>query len=825
MKVREWGIVLCFLSAVPCAGREIVVDGAGSADCLTIGEAIGKALPGDTITIRAGVYREEVYLEGKSGTAAKPIVIQSDPTAPPGSVVIDGSRTVSARKWYRFMSSRYGVHKNHNIWWTAHDPNMNCKGRELQQNARPYKLHKGWYDWDGSRGGTARWGACQLFKDGRQLQLVPHHPRAGKMSDLFHADSEETQAEDYITASNLKFLRQGQWIWYDDGRTDGADKDEEPVRHPLEIQHRIFVRLPEGKTPSDTDLSYTVRTTGISIEACSHITIHGLRIRRALTGVSVTKGCQGIRLQGLVIEQFGAGRKFYYSDVAKQHLYNAGAGIRVHTSSCEIVDCLIQNGMNCGVSAWGNRSSENRLKILFCTIRNIGPHIWGGGWAHGKGKGIGTGNFDNVLIAKNVIQNCTNCGYWIDGGSGDRNITVISNRFENCRGISIFSETHIEGVLVAYNVIDGVDRCFRIGPISRRSRLIGNIFRDARVGGTTGVMKSRMEGQTDTVDWFALVGNVFANCKYACFIWTDDALLSPHFYWDCNVWHAGERAHDAGPFIIDWRPKNLTEMWTALRPSGKFLAAGQHSQYFPKSPAKELASGKYKIEPDPVSLVTDEVLEDLTNKGFLTLDEQKLLKAWRCDDEAVKMEMPAPASMSMPTGWEGPGSPRATLLPENPRYLNRRTAGPHIRINVGYLWGEVIDPVGNVWLPDQIFEESTYGYIGEGRLQQLMPTVDISNTENDEIYRTGRTRVSHYVVTVPDGTYDVVLHFCNTVQETKWWVPDMDVQIQGQPVLSGLAANEIGKFTALRKKFLGIQAEDGQIEISLCQILSFVLLR
>lgn len=799
MRVIECFIILSFLITSRCLAREIVVDTTGKGDYKQISAAVAEASPGDMITVLPGIYQEEVIIENKSSTEQMPIIIQADPAAPPGTVVIDGSRPVPAGKWYRFISERYGVRADHNIWWTRHDPEFDCKGNELIQTAWPYELHSGWYNWDGSRGGSARWGTCQLFNEDRQFQIVPSHPRAGKMSDLYHADSEETQSEDYITASSLKFMKLDQWIWYDDGRTEGSDEDSEPVQHPSEVQHRIFVRLPEGESPKDVQLSYTVKTTGISITGCSHITIRGFRVRRALTGVSVARGCQGIRLQNLIVEDFGGGRKFYYSSDAQQHLYDAGSGISIHASSCDVTGCIIQNGLNCGISAWGNRSPENHLNILFCTIRNIGPHTWGGGWAHGKGEGIGTGNFDNILIARNVIQNCTNCGYWIDGGSGDRNIKVISNRFGNCRSIGIFSETHIEEVLIAYNTIDGGDRCFRIGPISRRSRIIGNLFRAGRVGGTTGVMKSRMGGHTDTVDWFALAGNVFAECKYACFVWTDDALLSPHFYWDYNVWHSARRANKEGPFILDWRPKDLAGMWETLRPSGKFLAAGQHSSYVEESPVKKANDRKYQVHPDPASLVSDELLEDLNAKGFLTQEEQELLKVWRSDD-AVKNTTSGLASMHLPAEWKSPGSPLADLLPEKPRYLNRQASGTHIRINVGYIWGEVVDSEGNIWLPDQIFEENSYGFIGEDRESQVMPAVEIKNTDNQEIYRTGRTRVSHYIATVPNGTYDVILHFCNFAQE-KLWVQDMDVQIEGQTVLSGLKADDMGKLTALRKEF------------------------
>lgn len=822
---RTWLGVLLATIAIPCDGRDIVVDTHGGGDHRSVSQAISHARPGDVVTILPGVYREEVLVEGKQGTAEQPIVVRADPDAPPGAVVIDGSRVVPADGWRRFTSERFGVGEIHNIWWTRHDPDKDCTGNELMQNCYPYQLHPGWYVWDGSRGGSARWGTCQLFKNGARLQIVPSHPRAGLMADLSHADSEETQSEDYITASCPKFLKANQWIWYDDGRTDGSDEDAEPVVHPAELQHRIFVRLPEGQTPRDVELAYTVRSTGISLSGCLHLTFRGLCVRRALTGVSVARDSRGIRLQNLIVEGFGGGRKFYYASAPNEHIYSSGTGVQIHSSSCEITGCLIQNGRTCGISAWGKRDPQQQLSVRYCTIRNIGPHVWGGGWAHGKGKGIGTGNFHNVLIAENVIQDCADSGYWADGGSDDRNIKVIGNRFQNCRNIGIFSEMSIAEILVAYNSVFGGDRCFRIGPISRHSRIIGNLFAGGRVGGTTGVMKSRMQGRTDTIDRFALAGNVFADCRYACFVWTDDALLSPHFYWARNVWHAGETARAEGPFILDWRPQDLEGMWAVLRPTDKFLAAGQHSRFVEACPLEKVRDEEYRVHPDPAELVTDDLLKDLVAKGFLTGEDMALLAAWhpRRMVAAVESSLPmapcSPALLGLPEDWQGPGSPLADALAAKPEYRNRMAAGSPIRINVGYTWEETIDRQGNTWLPDQIFERGGYGYIGDsllGRPRQVLGDVDIHETQNDEIYRTGRTQLTHYLITVPDGTYDVVLHFAHLVQG-RLWQPTVDIKIERKTVLQGLSTDGLERLHAASRRFERIAVADGLLDIELTQ--------
>lgn len=61
----------------------------------TIQAAVAAAQAGDTIQIQAGTYVEQVQITGKNNTAgateANRIVIQADPAAPVGSVVLQGA--------------------------------------------------------------------------------------------------------------------------------------------------------------------------------------------------------------------------------------------------------------------------------------------------------------------------------------------------------------------------------------------------------------------------------------------------------------------------------------------------------------------------------------------------------------------------------------------------------------------------------------------------------------------------------------------------------------------------------------------------------------
>ncbi len=645
-----------------CLGREIIVDLNGGGDFAAIQPAVDSAGPGDVVTVRRGLYRESVRLVGKCGTKERPIVLQADPAAPPGSVIIDGSRPAPPELWSRFVSKRYRVRLEHNVWWTAHNPETDYGPDELTQPAWPYKLHKGYYSWDGKTTGpevTARWGTCALFQGDRRLDLVPTDPNVGKMSDRHHADSEETQSEEYITAYHAKFFQPGEWIWYDDGRTDGADADETPVSHPAELQNRIFLRLPAGQAPHD--LSYTVKSVGVLVKDCRHVIVRGLRIRRAQTGV-VAKGGRDIRLHGLIVEEFGGSRKYRPTipgpGVPNIHVYYGGSGIHLGSSASEIVGAVVQNGLQQGIGCGRRDSPIKGLRILSCTVRDIRSHPWGGGWAHGRGKGIGLGNCSDVLVARNVVQDCSHNGCWIDndptvGTCG--NIRIIENIFDNCGRRAIYSELNVDQVLIAYNVVVDCLTGVSVGPVSRRSRVLGNLFHNIRSYGGELAVYDRTGGRTDTIDYFALGGNVFSNCRWN-FTWSDKSLLNGKQYFARNIWHVGADSNDRqGYFEVDDPKMDFASAWAQLR-SEKFVAAAEGSRVVARSPVTEQPDGTLICQPSPSSLVTDELLDDLLAKGFLSAEERSFLKTWRqktADDLAPGV---------LPAGWDKPGSPLAGRL-------------------------------------------------------------------------------------------------------------------------------------------------------------------
>ncbi len=612
---------LLVLAAALCAGqgvaRELFV-GPGE-QFKTIAQAIEAAQPGDTVTIRAGVYREQIAI-AKSGAKQAPLVVRADPRAPAGAVVLDGSREIPAERWQRFVSARFGVRAEHNVWCARHAPEEECAGRELLVNAWPYKLHPGGW----RHGPDVRYGTFFLFKNGAPLTLVPDRPDAGKMADKFHADSEETQSHEYITATSPKFLKPNQWIWYDAGLTDGADEDTQPVAHPKELQNHIFVRLPESQTPRTVRLAVSVKSTLVEIKNAKHVRVEGLTLLRAdHTAVSVLRS-EDIVLRGLTIQHFGGGRKFYYSAACKQHLYGYGAGISCHTSDVRIERCVVRNGFGKGITVWGaGPSSPYRTVIRENTIANIAPHPWGGGWAHGRGTGIGTGNACNVLIAGNVVRDVANCGVWVDGGEADSGVHILANRFERAQNFGFFLELGIVDALAAFNEVVGCTRGFRVGPAARNCRVLANLFCDCELGAAIYVFPSRVGARRDTIVGLCVAGNVFCRVASRCVSLTQAALENRKLLFDYNRYHcAGEqaKAFEAGGGGVSFdRYREL------LRETGHFARAEEHSVLLAASPVGELPAGRYSAWPLRPEIRAGQWVDELVSLGFLSGEERRLL--------------------------------------------------------------------------------------------------------------------------------------------------------------------------------------------------------
>ena len=126
-----------------------------------------------------------------------------------------------------------------------------------------------------------------------------------------------------------------------------------------------------------------------------------------------------------------------------------------------------------------------------------------------------------------------------------------------------------------------------------------------------------------------------------------------------------------------------------------------------------------------------------------------------------------------------------------------------------------MDSKGRVWLPDQDYSygASLYGVTGGGVVDRPAerPDMTITGTPDPRLYEAERYGLDKYCFRVPNGTYEVRLHFAET------WKPrdtSIDVAIEGARVLSGLnIIKEAGFDKPLVKTFPRLAVDDGELTI------------
>ncbi len=131
-----------------------------------------------------------------------------------------------------------------------------------------------------------------------------------------------------------------------------------------------------------------------------------------------------------------------------------------------------------------------------------------------------------------------------------------------------------------------------------------------------------------------------------------------------------------------------------------------------------------------------------------------------------------------------------------------------LRINIG---GEAL--YSGKYLSDQVWlPELEYGHM-DGWKETIDGLINIAGTEEDSLYQTGLRKVVKYKVRVPDGTYDVTLHFAENTFETAG-ARVFDVHVEKPKIVESLdifAAT--GKNTAYDIKAENVLVEDGIIDI------------
>jgi len=126
------------------------------------------------------------------------------------------------------------------------------------------------------------------------------------------------------------------------------------------------------------------------------------------------------------------------------------------------------------------------------------------------------------------------------------------------------------------------------------------------------------------------------------------------------------------------------------------------------------------------------------------------------------------------------------------------------------------DKAGNLWSPDQEFSPGAkYGAVG-GATVEREPLKDVEATAMPRVYLTERYVMDNYTFALPNGTYTVRLHFCETY-EGIFAVGErvFSVKVQGKEVLKNFDVfKEGGGFgKPVVKTISGAAVTDGKLVI------------
>lgn len=108
------------------------------------------------------------------------------------------------------------------------------------------------------------------------------------------------------------------------------------------------------------------------------------------------------------------------------------------------------------------------------------------------------------------------------------------------------------------------------------------------------------------------------------------------------------------------------------------------------------------------------------------------------------------------------------VVPENLR--NKNIAFTDLAISIGDPRYYIDDIKGKIWLPDQPYRKGSWGYIG-GEMYKMEDNVrqpfgtdkTILNTFSNPLYQTQRIGIKEYRLDVPDGKYEITMHFAELV--------------------------------------------------------------
>ncbi|MEE4312312.1 MAG: malectin domain-containing carbohydrate-binding protein [candidate division KSB1 bacterium] len=139
------------------------------------------------------------------------------------------------------------------------------------------------------------------------------------------------------------------------------------------------------------------------------------------------------------------------------------------------------------------------------------------------------------------------------------------------------------------------------------------------------------------------------------------------------------------------------------------------------------------------------------------------------------------------------------------------------RINCG--GPAYVDNSSQQWVADQAYTAGSFGYVGGDPYSTSDP---IGNTNDDVLYQSERYGLSSYRFTVPNGDYEVELHFAEIYHNSRN-TRLMSVTLEGTPVLTNLdifdaAGHDAALVYNFNTRDLGVSVVDGRLDIGFVNV-------
>ncbi|MBS1368880.1 MAG: hypothetical protein HPZ91_02885 [Lentisphaeria bacterium] len=461
-----------FLSAGLFAAT-LTVDGNGGKDVYrTIGEAAAKAVAGDVILVRPGVYREHVAPE-RGGEKDKPIVYRAEK---PGTVFVRGSEV-----WKPELTPVPGK-ANVFLTPTPDDaffgdfPNpfkrrLNAGSSDKKEPPRP------------ADGVLLPYSLGQIFCNGREMRQSQTGEEVNRVP--------------------------GSWILTPDGKSIllHLPPEYEPARPQLElsVRDRVFA-------PARRGLGY-IHIEGFVFEHCANQAPFP-----QLGMVSARSGHDWV-IRGNVIRNaktvgLDVGSEYWRTDLIPKTTPEDRKQMRKGGRHLITGNLIVDNGL-CGIAGWSCRgvriigNTVERNNSLSLTTYECSWEEWAGIKLH---------EADEALVEGNLVRFNGAHGIWFDNGYNEARITR-NTVFGNI-GSGIFIELGAGNVLIDNNIISNTTPFFGDYPgrgiyvhDASGVRVCHNLVFDNAAEGVymRNVTDRKYHGRTVETSDELVVNNIFAN--------------------------------------------------------------------------------------------------------------------------------------------------------------------------------------------------------------------------------------------------------------------------------------------------------------------------